>query len=122
MSSDNIFKTINRVHYRVNSSNMFKDRSSPYSRPYNKPKKKEDLQPNGLLDTDNSEIDTISGLKSFIDKLILFVLTLFGKQTEWKETRAKLQALQKRIQTFEEIITSSKGQTSVSANIKQYKV
>jgi hypothetical protein len=125
MSSDNIFKSISRAEYRINSSNLFKDRSSPFSRPYAKPKNKknEDLLPNAIYDVDpGGELESLTGLRAMLDKIIMFILTLLGKQKEWQEARTRLLMLQKRINTFETIIKEAKGQHSVSENIKHYRV
>ncbi|MEW5820324.1 MAG: hypothetical protein AB1782_09050 [Cyanobacteriota bacterium] len=121
MSSDNIFKRSTAVDHNVKPSTMFKDRSSPYQRPYREAKKKKKIKPNSLFDSNAIDIDT--GAKyTFVEKAIGFVLSLFGKKNEWIETRNKLKKMQERINAFENIIKTSSSNTYKSVTLKDLSV
>lgn len=120
MSSKNIFKTTAGIDQRIRATSMFKDRSSPYKRPPQEEKKERKEKHNNLIDIDSPE-NTLDLIKdSLFDRIIEIIMTLLGKKSQWKETRAKLQTLQNRINSFEEIINESKAHTS--KKMKDYSV
>lgn len=123
MSPGNIFKTKPKIHTRITSSSMYKDRSSPFSRPYSKPEEKEEKpEKNDLYDIDAIEDAVYRNTKTILEKLVLFILVLIGKKQEWQEAKSKLTTMQNRINQFETIINKSKDQTVLSANIKNYRI
>lgn len=122
MSSNNIFKTINKFERKVGSSTMFKDRSSPFSRPFAKPKKKQLLQKNDLYDITQAKNPFKNDHMTIFEKVILFILAILGKQNEWIEARNKVKALNTRINSFEKIINESNGRNHLATKLKDYKV
>ena len=101
---------------------MFKDRSSPYNRPFNDKKKHKKQTSNALYDLELQETDAAIIRTTIIEKIINFILSIFGKHKEWQEVRTKLKKLQYRIATFEKIIKHSNRNIYNSIKIKDYTI
>lgn len=120
MSSKNIFNTTAGIDHRIHATSMFKDRSSPYKRPPREEKKEQKKENNALVDFEVPENYIKTVKNSLFEKLVDFALALLGKKKQWQAMKVKLQTLQNRINTFEQIINDSKAHTSVK--MKDYSV
>lgn len=122
MSSDNIFRRSTAVDHSVKPASMFKDRSSPYRKPYKEEKKKKKSSPNPLIDIDTADIAAQKNAQTIFEKITMFIMTLLGKRKEWQETQTRLATLKNRINAFEAVINSANKNSYQSVKHKAYKV
>ena len=124
MSSDNIFTRKSAVNNSIRPTNLFKDRSTPYQNPQdeNKKKKKKVIQPNDLLDVDVHVNPSDAIANTLLEKLTQLILKIIGKQKQWHETKAKLQALQNRISDFETVVKTNSTHAHSATRGKDFSV
>lgn len=122
MTPDNIINNNNLLNSKVAQTLGSRSSSNPFSGGYytqkrkKKEEKKEEVQVEKVVELSRGFWGDI------LDKIILFVLTVFGKQKEWLETKNNLKKIQNRINQFETVLHDSKTSKLKMPHHRDFKV